>query len=249
MSPLWGPNPKERRHVIETLETLGSTSLNGLSAALSWPPRKTEKVVQEIVRRSEASIIYDPATHTIRLPPIGPVVPPAAAPQSEPPASLPLTADASVSGAYSGAPWGSSPRAAKSLGRTIQCPTCHIGLQSTGTGDSMYCPQCGKLTSNARWAAAQSSQRAEVSTEAPTPPTASGPNPTGTTPRADRRSQELFAAWVTSSPIPCPKCHTPLKHRAFATYSCPRCGQNVTFSNSDASAKAGPTNGRAVTKG
>ena len=46
---------------------------------------------------------------------------------------------------------------------------------------------------------------------------------------SDRKSQEMFAAWVTNRPIPCPKCRTPLRHRGISVYGCPSCGQQVRF--------------------
>ena len=41
--------------------------------------------------------------------------------------------------------------------------------------------------------------------------------------------QEMFAAWVTAQPIPCPKCRTQLRHRGVSEYVCPGCGQLIRF--------------------
>ena len=58
----------------------------------------------------------------------------------------------------------------------------------------------------------------------------------------DRRSQELFAAYVSAKPIPCPKCRTPLRHRALSEYVCPACGQTVRFPKmGEARAPTAPT--------
>ncbi len=235
MPPFWGPSVKERSHLIETLETLGPTSLLGLSAALSWSPRRTEKVVVEVIQREEADLIYDRATQTISFPAQPQVANPA-------PATTPGTASAppvsaSVSGAYSAPPMTSSSRTLRSLGQIVECPACRVGLETTGTGDSLYCPKCGRLTSAASVRAYGPSTGDENSLSIPTPPGAAAPGTvaTNSTPRADRRAQELFAAWVTASPIPCPKCRTPLKHRSFAQYTCPKCGQSVTFAPSESS--------------
>lgn len=225
MTPLFAPPPRDRLHLIETLETLGPTSITGLSAALSWSPRRTENAVREVVRRAEAPILFDRTTGTVRLRPPVVATAPALAVSPDPSAS-------SISGGR--APEVPPPltRVRNQLGQRVTCPTCKVALESTGTGDSAYCPKCGRLTR----------APATPTTAAPIPTAATAPEPSvsSTTPMpkngapvttVDRRSQELFAAWVTQSPIPCPKCRTPLKHRSFAQYGCPRCGQVVSFSD------------------
>jgi hypothetical protein len=82
----------------------------------------------------------------------------------------------------------------------------------------------------------------EKASAPPAPPAPDVSSPATSAPKeaetaTDRRSQELFAAYVTSRPIPCPKCRTPLRHRALAEYSCPSCGQSVRFPKA---AEAGP---------
>jgi predicted RNA-binding Zn-ribbon protein involved in translation (DUF1610 family) len=216
MSPLFAPPPRDRLHLIETLETLGPTSIHGLSAALSWSPRRTENAVREVVRRAEAPILFDRITGIVRL--RAPPVAPAPAVPASPPPTPP-----SISGGRTSDSPASLTRVRNPLGQHVPCPTCRVPLESTGTGDSAYCPKCGRLTRTAAASSTPSSPLADASS--------SSPPPNGmATPPADRRSQELFAAWVTQSPIPCPKCRTPLKHRSFAEYSCPRCGQRVSFS-------------------
>ena len=84
------------------------------------------------------------------------------------------------------------------------------------------------------------SARADTATPGPPAPAASLPPPgAGWPPVNDRRSQELFAAWVTSSPIPCPKCRTPLRHHGVSEYSCPACGLAVAFPKSEPVAASG----------
>lgn len=224
MSPLFGPPPRDRLHLIETLETLGPTSIHGLSAALSWSPRRTEHAVREVVRRSEAPILFDRVTGSVRLRP--PVV---VAPTIVPP--LPETPPSSISGGRAPQPQAPLTRVRNPLGQRVTCPTCKVPLESTGTGDSAYCPQCGRLTHAPNLSTTPAPKPTATLTPTPVRSTSSPALTNGapTTP-VDRRSQELFAAWVTQSPIPCPKCRTPLKHRSFAQYACPRCGQVVSFS-------------------
>ena len=76
--------------------------------------------------------------------------------------------------------------------------------------------------------ASQAAPAAETPATSAAPPL---PVPTSTSARNvdDRRSQELFAAYVSAKPIPCPKCKTPLRHRALSEYVCPSCGQTVRF--------------------
>jgi len=56
----------------------------------------------------------------------------------------------------------------------------------------------------------------------------------------DRQAQEMFAAWVTARPIPCPRCHAPLNHRGVQSYACPACGEMVTFADAGVTASAPP---------
>ena len=217
MSPLFGPSPREREHLVETLESLGPTSITGLSVALSWTPRRTEKVVREVVRRSEAPILFDPHSGSVRIPRPGPVGPPTLPERPNPRPD-------SLSAAYSTA---SMPTVSSETGRFSvrpQCPVCHVRLESTGTGETSYCPRCGRLDTRSA-----TNERSAVGGPG-TPPPLPGSGGSST-PRADRRAQEMFAAWVTQSPIPCPKCRSTLKHQSFGHYSCPRCGQTVTFAN------------------
>ena len=108
-------------------------------------------------------------------------------------------------------------------------------LQTTGSTSLAVCPQCGRLSSVR--AAATASLEAPVAgppaarSAAPAPPVPSSSTTVGdgSQPVADRRSQEMFAAWVTAKPIACPKCRTPLRHRGVREYLCPSCGHQVRF--------------------
>ncbi|MGB6501658.1 MAG: hypothetical protein WBG19_09750, partial [Thermoplasmata archaeon] len=99
------------------------------------------------------------------------------------------------------------------------CPSCHVPLLLTGSGKLAVCPECGRLSSE---------KVPEPSGPVPVPPTAAERS-AATESSTDRRSQELFAAYVTARPIPCPKCRTPLRHRGVAEYACPSCGAAVRF--------------------
>jgi uncharacterized Zn finger protein (UPF0148 family) len=104
------------------------------------------------------------------------------------------------------------------------CPDCRTPLTSAGSPGTFYCSSCGTLeTRGSRVAAPPGTARA---------PTPSSPSAAFA---GDRRTQELFAAWVTSSPILCPRCRQPLSHRGVESYACPACGEKVTFGESGVS--------------
>lgn len=106
-----------------------------------------------------------------------------------------------------------APAPAAAPGRPGLCPDCRTRLAPTGSPGTFYCPSCGTLESR--------------SPVPPPAPAAAAPGPA--TGAGDRRTQELFAAWVTASPIPCPRCRQPLAHRGVESYACPACGERVTF--------------------
>ncbi|MCI4372166.1 MAG: hypothetical protein L3K02_00760 [Thermoplasmata archaeon] len=216
MAALFGPSTADREHLRSAVRALGTTSVPGLAAALSWRERKTEKTLATELAQPNTPLLYDPSRRTVRwglvLTPPAPVVPTSAfvaptsrsTPQNPPPSYTPS-------------------------GLKTLCPNCHVALQSTGSAGLVVCPQCGRLSS------ARSGGLAATPATAPAPPppapsTVARPTvPANTTVLTDRRSQELFAAWVTNQPIPCPKCRTPLRHRGVSEYSCPSCGQSVRF--------------------
>jgi len=221
MSLLFGASRRDQVHLLSALQSLQPTSLAGLSAALSWSERKTERVLREVAASHEAPILFDPVRRmvTIRsaksshsttvsggVAAAAATDPPAVKLASAPPLVLP-----------------------KSFPSSARCPACGEALLPTATGDASVCPSCGELSTRRGRAAAPVASPA-------TPESAPGPVPveSGRTVvhSADRRSQELFAAWVTSRPIPCPRCRTALKHRGVGEYGCPSCGHRVTFETS-----------------
>jgi len=209
MVALFGPSQQDLERLRSTVQSLGTTSVPGLAAALSMRERKTEKLLAHELARPESPLVYEPSRRVVRWAVPAPT-PPAGAPA---PAAPPLPESAR-------APRAPSP-VFTSVGLKTLCPHCHVALQSTGTGSLVVCPQCGRLSS------AREAQTTEAA-PATAPPLPVAPS-AGATSLDDRRSQELFAAYVSAKPIPCPKCRTPLRHRALSEYACPNCGQSVRF--------------------
>ncbi|MCI4366428.1 MAG: hypothetical protein L3K08_01620, partial [Thermoplasmata archaeon] len=100
------------------------------------------------------------------------------------------------------------------------CTLCHQPLSATGTPGTFYCLHCGNLES-----------RGMAASPAPVPRAAGGSGVHREGGVDDRQAQELFAAWVVGTPIPCPRCRRPLDHRGLESYTCPACGERVTFAN------------------
>lgn len=226
MSLFGGRAHEDREHLVQTLRSLGPTSLGGLSAALSWTPRRTERAARAALAWGEGAIEYDPRSGRIafRAPlatraTASPAVAPTAPTPRAPPPPLPKA-------------WNAAPK----------CPACSVPFVATGTGTGVYCPNCGRLA--LRSGAASAVTPAEPERTPTAPPAATTSHGPATTLGADRHSQELFAAWVTSRPIPCPKCRTALRHKGVGRYACPACGAQVAFADEPraiASAGAGPT--------
>jgi len=221
MASIFGPSTADLEHLRTTVRALGTTSVPGLAAALSWRERKTEKLLAHELARPNTPLRYDPSRRTVRWGQVVDLPPPTVTPATLPPApreGAPVTPRA-PSPVY-------TPTGLKTL-----CPSCHVALQSTGSAGLVVCPQCGRLSSARSGAVAAAS----APVPAPAPPPAAAVPARSTAPGApptvlsDRRSQELFAAYVTSQPIPCPKCRTPLRHRGVSEYACPSCGQSVRF--------------------
>jgi predicted RNA-binding Zn-ribbon protein involved in translation (DUF1610 family) len=212
---------RERDQLVSALHSLGPTSLQGLSAALSWPARRTERVVREVATAPNSPVDYDLVHHRIRLraavsgavgsPTLGPSLGPGPTPERGPeqPSNPGRNGPAEA-----GIP---APR----------CPLCHRPMQGSGTpGSGFLCPSCGQLGA--------------------VPAVHARPSlPESPTPIPDRRSQEMFAAYVTSRPIPCPRCRTTLRHRGVGDYSCPGCGERVTFSKDGSPTVSRPASGAA----
>jgi uncharacterized Zn finger protein (UPF0148 family) len=228
MAALFGPSEQDLERLRSTVQSLGTTSVPGLAAALSWRERKAERLLAHELARPGTPITYDPGRRTVRW---------ALALPELPTAPLPA-APAGVRSSALRFPAAPTPIFTP-VGLKTLCPTCRIPLQATGSGNLAVCPQCGRLSSVRT---SPASTAAPVATTAPT----SAPAPTepraGAAPLAlgDRRSQELFAAWIGSKPIPCPKCRTPLRHRGVSEYACPACGHQVLFPSTPGPAIAVP---------
>jgi|SRR5271170_4048217 len=213
MAALFGPSASDLEHLRSTVRALGTTSVPGLSAALSWRERKTEKLLAHELARPNSPLVYDPSRRTVRWAVTLPELP---APPPPTPALVPARSS-------SVAPLAPAPVYTPAGLKTL-CPHCQVALQSTGSNGLVVCPSCGRLSS------ARSGGIASPPPSAP--PVAAtfvASGPVATISVADRKSQELFAAWVTNQPIPCPKCRTPLRHSGVRVYGCPSCGQQVRF--------------------
>ena len=235
--PIFPSARRDRQHLVSTLTALGPTSVSGLAAALSWTPRKTERTIRSVQRHGEAVLQFDGNRGTVAFfvpkakaaPPPAPVVegsvPPDAARDAPP--SFPTI----------------RPSARPATLAAPKCPGCGVRLSATSSPDVFVCPSCGELSRH-RVAAPLSHPLQRLPGPAPMSP---GPAPIqvghGPTPLSeDRRAQELFAAWVTSQSINCPKCKTALRHRGIGEYVCPGCGQTVSFARSASSvAPSNPT--------
>ena len=218
MVGLFGPAASDLERLRSTVQSLGTTSVPGLSAALSWRPRKTEKLLAHELARPGSPLVYEPGRRLVRWGPLLATVaaPAPSAPAESPPLPIPRRA------------LRAPPPALTRTGLKTLCPHCHVPLLATGSTNLAVCPECGRLASPRALAA---DPPENVSAPPPSLPTSSsgGLLVTPTLSLDDRRSQEMFAAYVTSRPIPCPKCRTPLRHRSVSEYACPSCGQMVRF--------------------
>lgn len=215
MVALFGPSQQDLERLRSTVQSLGTTSVPGLAAALSMRERKAEKLLAHELALPNSPIVYEPSRRLVRWAAILPTPPPNVS------IATPL-------------PLPESPRAPRApspvftpTGLKTLCPHCHVALQLTGTESLAVCPQCGRLSSARD---GRSSSPAPATEAPPAPPVRPASSSTvGSSTMDDRRSQELFAAYVSAKPIPCPKCRTPLRHRALSEYVCPSCGQSVRF--------------------
>jgi hypothetical protein len=210
--PLFGGGAKDRAQLVRTLETLGPTSVDQLSAALAWRPTRTTRALRSLARPG-AAISFDAVAGIVRPAEAPGIVTPresaaTAAPATvNAPLSMPQAGDLPLPGA---------------------CTVCHHPLSTTGTPGTFYCTHCGNLE-----------------TKAPPPPAA--PAASGSSSGVhreggvdDRQAQEMFAAWVTATPIPCPRCRQPLNHRGVQSYTCPACGERVRFAQTGSVTVADP---------
>ncbi|MGA8424503.1 MAG: hypothetical protein WB778_09070 [Thermoplasmata archaeon] len=210
MGLFWRVSASDRDHAILAVRSLHSSSVAGVAAALSWSERRTERVLNEVAVRNPNRISYDRSAGQVRW--VDPVATPPPAPAAPP---TPVVRARAVALSTS------SPETSVKWGTGNRCPSCHVPLSPTGTPGIWVCAHCGKLSGSPG-----ASQAAPPKVEAPR---LAEPPAGGTSALTDRRSQEMLAAWVTSQPIPCPKCRTPLRHRGVGEYACPTCGQHVRF--------------------
>lgn len=227
MSFLFGSSRRDQVHLLSTLQSLHATSVAGLSAALSWSERKTERVLRDVVGQVGTSVHYDTARRTVRIVRAsrGADLPAAVSGGSmveptPPPASGPSPVPALTN----------APILPKEFGGAGRCPRCQVPLLAAATGDAAVCPQCGQMsTRRVRPASTMTPPAAEPARPSPSPAAPVAENGRTVVESGDRRSQELFAAWVTSRPIPCPRCRSTLQHRGVGEYGCPSCGHRVAF--------------------
>ncbi len=226
MSLLFRPSEHDREALRSAVRTLRETSVVGLAAALSWRPRKVERLLVEELTRPGTWMAYDPARRLVRWAPPTSVVwsapPPGPAPVTPPPPRVDL-----------GPTLGAPPPVVRAGALRAQCPSCHVPLVAAASPSFNVCPECGRLfTSRTATGAAP-----EAGGSPPPAPSPGGP----AAPYGDRRSQELLAAYVTARPIPCPRCRTALRHRGVSEYACPSCGETVRFAPSGLVRASSPT--------
>ncbi len=210
MGLFWRVSASDRDHVLLAVRSLHASSVAGVAAALSWSERRTERVLSEVASRNPHRVSYNRSAGQVRwLDPTPPPAPAASPPPTRIARSLGIT-PAPTPLPETPVKWGSENR----------CPSCHVPLAPTGTPGVWFCSHCGKLSGTP--GASHAARPPPESTRLIEPNHA----PSDLT---DRRGQEMLAAWVTSQPIPCPKCRTALRHRGVGEYACPSCGQHVRF--------------------
>ncbi|MGB6442799.1 MAG: hypothetical protein WBF81_05845, partial [Thermoplasmata archaeon] len=162
MDSLFGPSEQDLERLRSTVQSLGTTSVPGLAAALSWRERKAERLLAHELGRVGTPIAYDPGRRTVRWARPLPALPPAPSatipPGTPPELGRPAPAPAPVL----------TPSGVKTL-----CPSCHVPLQATGSGSLAVCPQCGRLSSVRTGAG---TPRAAVAPPPPPPPMAAPPS-------------------------------------------------------------------------
>ncbi|MCI4368068.1 MAG: hypothetical protein L3K09_00680 [Thermoplasmata archaeon] len=225
MSLLFGLSRRDRDLVVATVDRLGDTTVRKLSAVLSWPERRTRLFLERIAAEPGTEIAYSALLDTVARRRSAPVafvpVPPPVAPTGAPPPGPSLAP-----------PPVELPRLPRSYGGGARCSHCNVPFEPTGQGNITFCPNCGALSRATIRVSAPTAANARAAGVRPDEaPATSRPTPVA----ADRKSQEMFAAWVTARPIPCPRCRTSLKHRGVGQYICPSCGHSVAFPHGSSS--------------
>jgi predicted RNA-binding Zn-ribbon protein involved in translation (DUF1610 family) len=232
---LWlRPSATERQRAVQTLRSLGTTSIPGLAAALAMSVRRTHRILQDVQRRGPPGLVYEPRSGAIRWEesPRGP----AGSPEPTPPAPAPRAASGGIPrfpsssrGDAHGPPapaFGPSgpiattmlePSASPSpyrpprrTGPVPECRRCRIPLVPSGSEGEFACPMCGRRVSGS----------GDVLSIAPSTSPAAPAGP-------DRKLQELLAAWAIGQPVSCPKCRRTLRKDGVGSFHCPACGESV----------------------
>jgi predicted RNA-binding Zn-ribbon protein involved in translation (DUF1610 family) len=230
MAPLFGGGRERRDRLLNTVRSLGSTTVPDLAAALALSESETERVLRDALRHRPTELRFDPVHRSIAWDGDPPLPEPVLGTgPSAPRPDLSLGVLPSISGGSGTAP--AVVRATSPL-RAPTCPHCRVMAVTTGSMGKFACPRCGWLGSGSTRGLDAGPRTSEAD-----------PAPDGTVRPADRRSQELFAAWVTGEPIPCPRCRTTLRHERYAEYRCPGCGHAVHFGRPGGPDAASPAPG------
>jgi hypothetical protein len=83
MAALFGPSEQDLERLRSAVQSLGTTSVPGLAAALSWRARKAERLLAHELGRPGTPIAYDPGRRTVRW--ARPVPIPSTVPATGPP--------------------------------------------------------------------------------------------------------------------------------------------------------------------
>ncbi|MCI4326495.1 MAG: hypothetical protein L3K16_02505 [Thermoplasmata archaeon] len=235
----FGVRSRDLVQLKQTLPHLGASStLSGLAAALSWNERRVERTVREWERLEPMRVAYDPLSRSVRLLGVPPPVIPAVAAAATP-AAAPVPADVPTPAVVLPRSWGGK----------VNCRSCGTAMEPTGTGSGLFCPGCGRLSSGHLPTAppklpappppSATASPVPIAPRTSSPPVSAATITTGTGHAvSDRKAQEMFAAWATAQPIPCPRCRTPLRHNGVGQYKCSGCGESARFVSDGVAARA-----------
>lgn len=227
MVPLFGVSKNDRAEIARAIASTGTTSLTSLAARLGWSPRYTEKLVRRLSKDRRGAIDYDPSTGTVRplmtARPERPPIPPAALPIG-PPETVPAQEAVEIA----------RPGRAAPPAIAATCVSCRVRLVPSEVAELLVCPKCGSLERRRAPSAARPPESGSVGSGRTGVVATDGPIP-------ERRAQELFAAYVTSGPLPCPRCRTRLRRSGPGRFRCPACGNEVRFPAVASSLSALPT--------
>jgi len=219
MGLLFGSSRRDQVHLLSTLQSLNPTSVAGLAAALSWSERKTERTVRSLATGHAPLLVFDPHRRMVGV-----------RHRDAAPTSAAISGAIAAPATPAAAPTAVAP--GLDLGPRARCLHCDVPLVATSSGGTSVCPECGRLSSRRVASTAAPVEATRTPPPHPTPPPAPIESGRTVVHEGDRRSQELFAAWVTARPIPCPRCRTALRHRGVGEYGCPSCGHRVAFETS-----------------